>query len=479
MSRWILLVLFVVVLVSPLLVSWRMGAQARRGGADDSLVIMTAHQEAIRHEFADAFATYYHQKTGRTAGIEYLTYGGSDIVKYLDEVHKRMFKEKGTYGVDLVWGGGDYLFEAQLKKPGYLAPIQFDAAFLKEVYPEPTLTGLPLYDLDPKAGPSWFGTALSSFGIVYNRDVLKCLGVSEPKTWKDLADPKLAGWVCLADPTRSASAKQAYMVIVERAMADASAAGRTEDSGWADGMGLIRLISANARLYTDSSSVVPIMVSQGDAAAGMAIDFYGRSQANAVGNDRMGYVEPENATIINPDPIAMVKGAPNRAVAEEFIRFVLSPEGQRLWNTKPGLPGGPRQTALRRLPIRRDLYADMENHTDPVNPFIAASLFNKSNAREATFGILGELIQASCIDLLDDLIQTRKWILASPRAQALDAQLGRFPFGETEAKARMAAWKPATASERLQSMRDWTAQFRLEYARLRAEAAGEPPTSQP
>src|SRR5690606_14344419 len=129
----------------------------------------------------------------------------------------------------------DYLFDVQLKRPGYLAPVHFEKEFLQEVFPDPTLGGLPLYDLDEK-GAHWFGTALSSFGIVYNRDLLRHLGVPEPKTWRDLTDPRLAGWIVLADPSRSASARQAYMIIVERAMADASERGESEDSGWADGM---------------------------------------------------------------------------------------------------------------------------------------------------------------------------------------------------------------------------------------------------
>lgn len=475
MSRWILISLFVVVLVCPLILSKQMGRKVKLQEADLELVVITPHQEAIRREFAEAFGRYYKEQYGKTVSIDYRTFGASDIVKYFDERNKTTFKSTGTYEIDLAWGGGDFLFDVQLKKPGYLAPLKLDAAFMKDVYPTPTLGGLPLYDADPKTGPAWFGTALSSFGIVYNRDVLKSLGVPEPKTWRDLADPRLAGWVALVDPTRSASAKQAYMVIVERAMADAAARGQSEDSGWADGVGLIRQISANARLYTDSSSVAPIMVSQGEAAAGMAIDFYGRSQANAVGNDRMGYVEPENATIVNPDPIALVTGAPHRELAEQFIRFVLSPEGQLLWNTKAGAPGGPRQSSLRRLPIRQDLYlpALTANYTDQVNPFVAASSFNKSNVREATFPILGELIQASCIDLLDDLVSTRRILLASPtQAAELDARLGRFPFDQKEAKERMAKWKAASASQRMGLMLAWTGQFRAEYAALRDEAGG-------
>ena len=470
-NRVILLVLFVVVLIAPLAIHWRMGRAVKHSAPDQlELIIITAHQEGIRREFADAFSRYHQKQFGRPVSISYMTFGGSDMVKLFDEKHKTT---PGNYGIDLAWGGGDFLFDVQLKKPGYLAQLHLDKPFLDAVFPTPTLSGLPLYDLDPKNGPAWFGTALSSFGVVYNRDLLRNLGVPEPKTWRDLADPRLAGWVALADPTRSASAKQAYMVIVERAMADAAARGETEDSGWADGMGLIRQIAANARLFTDSSSVVPIMVSQGEAAAGMSIDFFGRSQAEAVGSDRMGYVEPENATIINPDPIAMVAGAPHPELAERFIRYVLSPEGQLLWNTKPGAPGGPVSSALRRLPIRRDSYADMSNFSDQVNPFQAASSFNKSNDRERTYPIIGELIQASCIDLLDDLTTTRKLILTSPRAAALDAQLGRFPFDQKEAKNRMAKFraKETTISEKLSMQRSWSLDFRGEYLKLRNSAA--------
>jgi spermidine/putrescine-binding protein len=300
--------------------------------------------------------------------------------------------------------------------------------------------------------------------------VLNYLGVGEMRTWRDLSDPKLMGWVALADPTRSSSAKQTFMVIVERAMADAAEQGRSEDEGWAEGMGLIRLIAANVRIFTESSSIVPIMVSTGDAGAGMAIDFYGRSQAGAVGDARMGYVEPVGATIMNPDPIAVVKGAAHRETAIRFIQFVLSEKGQRLWNTRPGAPGGPKQTAIRRLPIRESVFAEMRDFTDQVNPYKAAGGFNKSNAREKTWGVLGELIEASCISLLEELRETRKAILASPRAKELDAKLGRFPFDQKEALRRFEEWKKAPAGRRLEVKRRWEAEFREEYRRLKEAA---------
>ena len=474
MRRILLGVAFILVLLTPIVLAWRFGRAAARpshpsGGAME-LVIITPHQEGIRREFAWAFSAWHQAHYGQAVNIDYRSFGGSDIVRYFEERQKTTFPSTGTYKVDVAWGGGDFLFDQQLKKPGYLEAVPLGLDFMKQVYPEPTLAGLPLYDTDVTADPSWFGAALASFGVVYNRDVLRHLGVSEPTTWRNLADPRLAGWITLIDPTRSASARQTYMVICERAMADAADAGRTEADGWADGMGLIRQIAANARMFADSSYTAPIMVSSGDAAAGMSIDSYGRSQSDAVGTDRMGYVEPENATIVNPDPIALVKGAEHKELAIRFIRFVLSPEGQSLWNTRPGLPGGPRQTALRRLPIRRDAYVDMSTHTDAVNPFKSASQFNKSNAREKTFGILGDMIQYSCIDLLDELRQTRALILQSPRREELDRKLGRFPLNETEALARAKQWKAATVPQRLALQRQWTDEFRSEYAALRAEA---------
>ena len=117
--------------------------------------------------------------------------------------------------------------------------------------------------------------ALSSFGIVYNRDVLRYLGVARPE---NLARPRRRETRRLvSSPAMQravSSARQAYMIIVERAMIDAAQAGRSEDDGWADGMGLVRLICSNARYYTDAASAVPNVIASGDAAVGMAIDFY-------------------------------------------------------------------------------------------------------------------------------------------------------------------------------------------------------------
>ena len=160
---------------------------------------------------------------------------------------------------------------------------------MRDAFPKPTLNGINLYDVKDHM---WFGTALASFGICYNKDVCRLLETPEPKTWTDLTDCAVAELAVAGRPQPSALAATAFMIVVEKAMIDATNQGRSEDRGWAEGMGTIRLIASNARNFPESGSEVPGIVSAGDAGAGMVIDFYGRSQVEAVGASRMGYIEP-------------------------------------------------------------------------------------------------------------------------------------------------------------------------------------------
>ncbi len=130
--------------------------------------------------------------------------------------------------------------------------------------------------------------------------------------------------------------------------------------GWARGLQVIQRASANTRYFTDSASQVPVDVSLGDAAIGMCIDFYGRFQSEAVRigdqSSRLQYFTPKGGSSVGVDPIGLFRGAPNASAAKMFIEFVLSLEGQKLWDFKVGTPGGPAKYALSRQPVRKELY---------------------------------------------------------------------------------------------------------------------------
>jgi iron(III) transport system substrate-binding protein len=443
---------------------------AARSGPRDQLVIMTPHLETVRRKFDRAFRAWYASRYHRDVSIEYLSYGGGEIVKFF-QASDAAYRRSGTYDVDLVWGGSDSLFSEVLGSR-YLDKVSLDPGLLAAAFPSPDIGGVPLYDPDPVAGPRWFGAALSSFGILYNRDVLAYLHLPVPQTWADLADPRYRGWLELADPTRSASAKAALQVIVEREMESASQAHRPQPEAWARGMGLIRQIAANAKGFTSAANELPSAVSSGDAAAAMSIDFYARAQITAVGQGRVGYVEPQGATMVTPEPIALVRGAQHAAVAKRFIEFILSDTGQRLWITKPTAGETP-EMALQRLPIVRSVYDDPVNFTDYANPYTTAGGFNTKPSRRAAFGLMDELIALCCIDLLPELRATRKEIVESPRASELDAKLGMFPVTQADSQAgvdmqrQMLKGKP---EDWLRLQRRWREQFRAEYRGLRRAA---------
>ncbi len=320
-------------------------------------------------------------------------------------------------GIDLFFGGGAYDFTRQAGSGNLVALDATErygpAVLAKE---EPTwfddimpasVSGEPFRD----PGFRWVGTVLSSFGIVYNTDVLDRLGLEGGlERWDDLADPRLVGQIALADPTKSGSTTKAFEMLIQEQIQRLIAGGMPEEEaiakGWDAAMRLIIKISANARYFTDYAAKVPRDVALGDAGAGMSIDFYGRTfnelYQDENGDSHVQFVMPRAGTSIGADPIGMLRGAPHPELAHHFIRFVLSPEGQRLWNFRVGEAGGPDRYALRRPPIRRDFYTE-ENRTsmsDPeVNPYEIAEGFTYHDEWTGSlFASLRFIIKATCID---------------------------------------------------------------------------------
>ena len=103
-------------------------------------------------------------------------------------------------GVRLVGAGGrggEVKLTVPMSAPAGFAREQLDAWFGENKVG----AGL-LYDPEQ----FWIGTALSGFGVVYNRDLTReLLGKSDLTSFRDLTDPRLAGWVALADPRQSGS----------------------------------------------------------------------------------------------------------------------------------------------------------------------------------------------------------------------------------------------------------------------------------
>lgn len=510
-------------------------AREGRGKADDTLVIISPHNEAIRHEFDRAFVRWYHERTGRTVAIDWRLIGGtSDIARFLDGGYTAAFQNhwvntlgrrwsndvlagfsNGTpsadapvearearasfmasdvgCGIDLFFGGGSYDFIRQAQ-----AGRLVDSGMLKthpdwftnEVIPQ-SFAGEAFWDKDGL----WVGTVLSSFGIIANRDGLARLGVSTPHAWADLADPRYAGEIALADPTKSGSSAKAFENVIQQQMQAAvsqrlatarfateearqAAEARAVADGWMAGLTLLQKIAANARYFTDSAQKVPIDVAAGDCAAGMGIDFFGRQQQEAVrrrgADDRVLYIAPSGGAVASVDPVGLLRGAPNRAVAVAFIEFTLSMEGQKLWNLKPGVPDGPGYFALRRLPVRKDFYvipgiAAVRSDPDAL-PYAADEdrLIYRPERTGRLFRELAFVMRVMCLDPQPELKRAwRALIDAGMPTDALAAfqDLSAVDYAATNGRIR-AALRSKNKVDEIKLANELGNRFRAQYQRV-------------
>ncbi|MDC0259223.1 ABC transporter substrate-binding protein [Verrucomicrobiales bacterium] len=471
MSKIIVIIaLLVATLVTPFLLRPD-GEKAVSIRKAERLVVITPHNESIRAEFERAFTRHMKQKFDRDVFVDWRQPGGtSEIAMFLKSefsnafenywkaetgkpftpdvraaftnskldvtvtnegsiddsalLSRKMFMESEVgAGIDLFFGGGAYDFQKQASSGALVAKDgsgKYGPGVLAEQKPEwfrdtvmpAMVSGEPFRD----EGFRWVGTVLSAFGICYNVDVLERLEIQEkPDQWINLTDPRLFGQVALADPTKSGSVTKAFEMLIQQQIRQVLDSGVPEEEavqqGWERAMQMILKIGANARYFSDSATKIPHDVAQGDAAAGMSIDFYGRTfnelHKKADGSSRIEFVMPEGGTSIGADPVALLRGAPNPELAHQFIEFVLSIDGQKIWDFKPGTPGGPQRVAIRRPPIRKDFYtaAHAEFMADAeVNPYeISKGFVYEEKWTGNAFRSLRFIIRTACVDTHEEL----------------------------------------------------------------------------
>lgn len=387
------------------------------------LVVMTPHNEQIRYEFGRAFSEWHEARFGQPVFVDFRAPGGtSEIRKLLVAVYEQALKNGqltpdgqlafGTMPYDILFGGGAY--EHDIIKRGIPTspdspnltisiPAPFATEQVAEWFGDNTIGADKLYDPDLH----WLGIALTSFGIVYNRDVLEKLGLPEPTTWSDLADFRYFGWIAMTDPRQSSSVAVTYDSILN-------------NYGWDKGWRVLLSMCANARFFANTSLKPPLEVSRAEAAAGPSLDFYGRFQSqtlidtgasDAGAESRVGYIDPPRIVFINADPISILRAGPNPEIAARFVEFTCSLEGQALWQfpakgeDAPTAELGPRRYEIRKLPGRRMLYDDYRGRfvDKEVQPFEDAS----TAPINGWFRIIERIFGAAAIDIHAD--QREAW----------------------------------------------------------------------
>jgi ABC-type Fe3+ transport system substrate-binding protein len=269
-----------------------------------TLVIVTRHDATIQYKVKQTFLKSEIAKEYHITGLKFIG------------VPEALWPQYIKQGADVGWGGGPTLFD-DMYKMGYLVPItnQKVLSLIGTKIPE-SLAGMPMIR---KNGTKvyWIAAALSSFGFTVNKKELQKWNLPFPNKWEDLATPDWAvnpPQYGIADPTRSTSNTRIYQIILQA-------------FGWDQGWRIMTLIAANSKIY-EASDAVRDAVINGEIAAGNTIDFYGYTAMKQ--NPNCVYVIPQGESIINGDPIALLKYSKHPEAAQAFIYWVLT-EGQAVW----------------------------------------------------------------------------------------------------------------------------------------------------
>lgn len=518
----IILFIFAAILLPPLLLRDKGAAPVIPDPDMERLVIITPHADSIKTETGNAFREYYKKKYGRDIVLDFRAPGGtSDIVRFIADRYKIEFRdycEKNGIswnsaiaagfsdaatdrnpkadpevkrvrklflqsdvgiGIDLMYGGGVFDMSRQAAR-GFAVDGKIDPSFISADKMPETFGGEMIYDPQGR----FYGLCLSTFGIVVNTDrIAEMENKKNPERWADLADPRFFNKLAIADPSKSGSANKCFEVIVQQCMAEAEKTrGKTWQDGWVDGLNLIKQIIANASVITDSASKVPRDVSSGNAAAGMAIDTYGLTEQEwnilQFGKAHFLYITPKGGTAVSPDPVQMLRGAPNKKAARAFIEFMLS-EGQKTLCFSAGTPGGPKKYALRRPPVLKDLYQPQyrKYRSDPdYNPYESGADFIYRGERTGRYyNLLRILIRVLMLDCQVELQEAWAAIIKAGGPEKVPEAMKEFchlPFSYAGASQAAKGLNAENARDVVRLKREWRDSMRQHYqnaAKLAAE----------
>ncbi len=317
--------------------------------ADETLVIITPHNEAIRYEFARGFRDWYKARTGKTVRIDWRVPGGTtEIARYLASEYQAPFENhwrckmqhaldrdgaeilrrphdqnrrprrrqghgsrrwRGRafldsdvgIGIDLFFGGGSFDFVAAggggavgglRLHPGAPGVVRRRSATAsRRRFRRRAVLGQGRRVVRRRA-------VVASASATTTTRLERGCGVTPRRhetgtTWPI---PRTSG--------RSRDGRPKHVRVGGQGVRDdhpAADRGRQVEPGPAAtrsgtrqtraaerrrkggtaAMRLIQKMGANTRYFTDSAPKIPIDVADGDAAIGMAIDFYGRFQAES------------------------------------------------------------------------------------------------------------------------------------------------------------------------------------------------------
>lgn len=256
--------------------------------ADGTLTLYSAQHEQMTNAFAKAFE----KKTGATVRVRF----GED-----EGLANQIVQEGAASPADVFLTENTPPLELLAEK-GLLAKVD-----------EPALAQVPSrYD---SSRGRWVGVAARETVLIYNPKLISAQAL--PASILDLAKPAWKGKLAIAP------SEPDFVPIVS---AIDKLDGRARTESWLKGFG------ANAKRYDDNEGIVAA-VEAGQVAAGVINHYYWYEQAAEVGQAKVhsklyyfGHKDP--GALVNISGAGALKSSKDPALAQQFLAFLLSTEGQ-------------------------------------------------------------------------------------------------------------------------------------------------------
>jgi ABC-type Fe3+ transport system substrate-binding protein len=321
--------------------------------ASDTVRILTSQSQALRTEFARGFGAYYRKNFGHEAKVLWLDQG-SDIQNFHYAIQHRGDLENAPF--DLIWGGSTESFE-QLHSLDMLMPM---TAF-KSLGTQLERLVIPARMRAAKDG-SWATSMLSGVGIMVNWAALKektsDLGTGARElTLQSLTLPGFKSLIQVIDPRHSPAFAAVCASIVR-------------NYGWDNGMQLIESFFVHSRTIANRDIAALEAVSRGRIGATFALDRYALEMILNQNRPELEFAPISDAEDLIPEPIAIIRRDKNTTIAQRFVQYLFSREGQGLLQLSKGAPGGPTEFHLGRIAVRSDIgRGKSRSYSNPINAF--------------------------------------------------------------------------------------------------------------
>lgn len=415
------------------------------------LIVITPHNEEIRNAFEVVFANWYQTERGTPVDIQWVVRGTQECLDYINDTFQ-LTRDAGPRIVpDVLFGGSITEHELLAERDQSQNVVVGDR--LEEIPNE--VAGLPTHGDDNR----WFAVGLISFGIVCNEKACRGRGIEPPQTWTDLADPRFYSWVGLADPSVSGSNLRCMTLILQK-------------HGWQDGWSIIMRTLANSRAFGGRSSDVLRQVGDGVFLAAFAVNFDGMRLSNET-EGAVQYVNPPGATALSPDVVSVLRTARDVSLAQDFVRFLLSEQGQVLFAVSAENRRSYGAT-LYHYPVDPQMYEKYADklaiHENPIKTDFGLKLdYHRLGEEDA---ILKPLVSAACGE--NHVLLQRAWraVIDAGLPAGTVAELTQPPFDETTAYELGQKYQAADHDEAAKMLADWSAEFRARYERVLASLAG-------